>query len=459
MTVSSITTSGLNRIQIPSGNTLYPAGEPVCKILDNGLRIIVDKMPGKLTTNLVITVFAGGVDDPSGLSGLAHCTEHIFCEGTDRPGQRSFEDIRRTLSDLGEEINAGTNKVFTQCTARVQNEDLYVPLGLYLDLIFCASPTSEKVAKHKEIILRERANRESDKEADDTPGEILRKLRESMYSNHPLFSVDVIGTEESISRIRTEDVAGFMHKLYTPDNVVISICGNVNPDEVFRFIEEKVAGIRRQRDKSGILPFKVNPEIYRGTSANFQHAMLRLHANGPTVLDDPTARYATTLLNGGLQSRLFAELRERRFLDYSPGAFYSPDPYDGKLAISTNVPEARAIEALEIIALQIDQLKQHGLTDEEVSLLHRQLKLAILKLFEDSDFRVNINGLNMLFKGSGPDLVRELEGIFTLPNHSVPEQAASLFRPGNVGLVAAGKDDLPTEEQLKEVLRSHSLMA
>ena len=334
-------TPTVRQAKLPPQTALYPVGQPVKKVLDNGLTVIVDRIPGKLLSSLVILVHAGAIDSDE---GVAHFAEHIVCDGSTAPGLQSCEELRNTLLNVGQGLNASTNLIFTNFSARVQNEDIFVPLSSYLDIIFSPRVAEDSINKHREIILRELALEQNGERTDDeqNPGKLYRELMSKLYNNHPIFDIEVLGSKESISSINRSRVLAFLSKLYTPDNIVISICGDCDPDEIFRFVENKVGSIKGKRDKNLFPPLRFTPAVLtNNTLAQSEHALLGIATEGPTNFDDPIHRQATLLLCGGLQERMFEEIREKRKIDYSPGTSYNPDHISGRFLIRVDAIEER----------------------------------------------------------------------------------------------------------------------
>ena len=360
-------------------------------VLDSGLRIVTERMAHARSASIGVWVGVGNRDEPAELAGVSHFLEHLLFKGSPR---RSAEEVALWVDGVGGDLNAFTSKEYTAYYARVPDGYTAEAVDLLGDVLVEPAFTADDVESERQVILEELAM------SLDAPDDLVHtELGRSLFPQHPL-GWEVLGEPETIADMTREGIGAFHHAWYRPENLVVVAAGNVDHDEIV----DQVTGAFARLD-SGAAPSRRGPEHGPEPTSAVERVTEQVHvALGwrATGNDDPD-RYALALANqiigGGLSSRLFQEVRERRGLAYTVFSAQTSYAEVGAFSVYAGTSRARAPELLAVIDDQLDRLVADGVRDDELAVAKRGFEGATVLGLEDSGSRMMRIGTSETIRG------------------------------------------------------------
>ena len=364
--------------------------------LDAGLRVVTEEMPALRSAAVGFWVGTGSRDEFDAVGGASHFLEHLLFKGT---AQRSALEIANAVESVGGDMNAFTTQELTAFYVRVPDERLDLALEILSDIVWRPALSAADVESERQVILEEIRMR------DDTPDDVVHELFGStLFPDHPL-GREVLGTRASIEAMSRDAIADYHHRHYRPANVVVAAAGNVRHEEVVERVADRLeaAGDRPERMQSPDSPPRKLAVLARPT----EQAHVVLGMRGLARGDDD--RYALSVLNqalgGGMASRLFQEVRERRGLAYSVYSYRTSYVDTGAFAVYLGTAPGRLDEALGVVDAELERLVgEGGISADELEAAKGHLKGSIALSLESSASRMHRIGSNELTLGEVPTL-------------------------------------------------------
>ncbi len=358
--------------------------------LDNGLTVVSDARPDVASVAMGVWVNVGTRQEPARLNGIAHMLEHMAFKGTER---RSAFDIAREIEDVGGSLNAYTSRESTAYHAQVLAADMPLALDMLADILQHSTFVGEELERERGVILQELG------QAADTPDDIIfDHFQETAFPNQPL-GRPVLGRPEVIRAVTADDLRGYMQQHYHAGNMVVSAAGQLTHDD---FVE-RVATTFDSLPQVGATEPLDNASYHGGEfreNKSLEQAHLVLGFPGLSRLDDDyyAVNLLATLLGGGMSSRLFQEVREKRGLVYSIFAFHSAYSDKGLFGIYAGTGEEETAALLPVICDQLSEVSV-TLSEEEVDRARAQLRASILMGLESSASRCENQAKQLLAFG------------------------------------------------------------
>jgi predicted Zn-dependent peptidase len=393
--------------------------------LPGGLRVLTETMPGVLSATLGIWVGVGSRDESPAVAGSSHFLEHLLFKGT---GTRSALEIATAMDAVGGEMNAFTAKEHTCYYANVLASDLPLAVTLLSDLVTEARNTAADLESERTVVLEEIAMR------DDEPSDAVHDLfAETLFGDTPL-GRSVLGTVESIEALSRDDVDGWYRERYVPPSIVVTAAGRVDHQQVLDLVgaafASRLSGDTRPsplRTGDGVTDKPARPSGLIARKTEQTHLLLGTPAMGR--LDD--RRYAGAVLDtavgGGMSSRLFQEIREKRGLVYSVGSALSHYAGAGAFSVYAGCSKKRVPEVLRLIRAELDRVAAEGITSEEVARSRGQLRGGLVLGLEDTGSRMSRLGKSELSYGEYLPVRKVLDRIDAVDENQVRDVAAELF--------------------------------
>jgi len=337
-------------------------------------------MPDARSISTGIWVGVGGRDEAPALAGASHFLEHLLFKGTE---ERSAREIAEAVDAVGGEMNAYTTLEYTAFDTRLPAGQLDLGLDLLCDVVSHPAFRPAELEAERQVILEELLMEE------DTPDDrVLGVLADAQFPGHPL-GREVLGTRDTISAMDGSAIRAFHDEWYRPANLVVACAGAVDHDEV-------VAGIdlRLGRLEGGVAPVRVAPVVAAEPLKLLRRRTEQVHlAVGVRALPrhDPdriALAVANQVLGGGLSSRLFQEIRERRGLTYSVFSYATSWSDAGALVVYAATAPARAAEVLGLLHGELDRLAAGGITERELEVAVGCLAGSTVLGLEDSGSRM-----------------------------------------------------------------------
>ena len=407
-------------------------------VLPGGLRVISESVPGVRSVAFGVWVGIGSRDETSAQAGASHYLEHLLFKGTKR---RDALTIAAELEAVGGELNAFTAKEYTCYYARVLDNDLPLAVDVICDMVTSSLIASHDVDSERTVILEEIAMH------DDDPGDAVHDtFAEIVWPRSPL-GRPVLGSVDSIAAISRRSIAGYYRKHYTTDNLVIAAAGNLDHSALVRLVKKAFAGVAVADGKQPAAP-RVggrSPGFVPGRSVvsrPTEQANLVIGTPGLPRLDD--RRFALGVLNaavgGGMSSRLFQEVREKRGLAYSVYSFTSQYADTGLFGVYAGCHPQRASDVLELCREQIATVAADGLTIEELDRGKGQMRGGLVLGLEDTGSRMSRLGKSELVYGELMPVDEILAHIDAVKLDDVQHIASDLLR-GPLALAVIGPYD------------------
>ncbi|WP_037572274.1 M16 family metallopeptidase [Phaeacidiphilus oryzae] len=417
--------------------TLLPgadgAGTVRRTVLPGGLRVVTETLPTVRSACFGIWVGVGSRDETPTLNGATHYLEHLLFKGTE---QRSALDISAALDAVGGEMNAFTAKEFTCYYARVLDADLPLAIDVVSDMLTDSLIRPEDVDAERGVILEEIAMTEDD------PGDVVHDLfAHTVYGDGPL-GRPVLGTTDTINALTRDQVADFYHRRYTPEHLVVAAAGNVDHDEVVRRVERdfRLAGTLSRTPGA-------RPSVPRGGAHQLRAAdrceivdrpteQTHLVLGMPGVSRHDDRRWALGVLNsalgGGMSSRLFQEVREKRGLAYSVYSYTSSYADSGLFGIYAGCQPGRAEEVLKICRDELERVVSDGIDEEELARAVGQIRGSTVLGMEDTGSLMSRVGKAELCHGSHlsvNELLDRISAVTADEVRSVAKDVLGAHRP------------------------------
>jgi predicted Zn-dependent peptidase len=362
-------------------------------VLPGGLRVVTETMPTVRSAAVGIWVGIGSRDEDLVDAGATHYLEHLLFKGTRR---RSALEISAAVDAVGGDLNAFTAKEYTCYYARVLDSDLPLAVDVVSDMVTGSLIQEEDVEAERGVILEEIAMR------DDEPSDLVHdEFSTALYGDAPL-GRPILGTIDSINSLTADGIGRYYRDRYLPANLVVAVAGNLDHDEVLRHVDKAFEGALGKEGLpsppriggDGAAP---NPGV-RLIPRQTEQANLILGTIGVSRTDD--RRFVLGVLNsalgGGMSSRLFQEVREKRGLAYSVYSYTSQYSDTGTFGVYAGCQPGKIDEVLTICRDEVAKVAEHGLTDEELSRGKGQLRGSMVLGLEDTGSRMSRIGKSEL---------------------------------------------------------------
>ncbi len=376
--------------------------------LDSGLRVVTERLPALRSVAIGFWVGTGARDETDALSGASHFLEHLLFKGTE---DRQAVEIAQAIESVGGDMNAFTGHELTAYYVRVPDDRLGLALDILSEIVWGPALRADDVEAERQVILEEIHMR------DDTPDELVHDVFASaLYPGHPL-GRDVAGTAGSIRGITRDDIAAYHAAHYKPRNVVVAVAGNATHDEVVERVDKLAAGREggRPARSDGVDATVPRPLAVLERPLEQAHLVLGMRA---IPRDDPD-RHALAVVNqvlgGGMSSRLFQEVRERRGLAYSVYSYRSGYEETGAFAVYCATAPERVRDVLDVLRHELDRLRADGGVDgAELEAAKGHLTGSLALGLESSSSRMHRIGRAELTLGDVPpldELVAQVEAV------------------------------------------------
>jgi predicted Zn-dependent peptidase len=360
--------------------------------LDNGVRVITETMPGVPSVTVGIWVENGSRYEGPEQAGISHYLEHLLFKGTER---RTAAGIAEEFDAVGGVLNAFTGKEYTCYYGKVLAEHLPVAESILSDIFLHSRFDPEEIERERSVVLQEIS------QVEDTPDDYVHDLFSlKFWPQHPL-SFPVCGRVETVQRFSQRDFLEFVEARYRPDRLIITAAGNVGHQRMVDWAQQEFSDLRGSAARAD-----GPPPVAQRTVFHLEKALEQVHLclGVPGVSQVAEERYAAYLLNtalgGGMSSRLFQEVREKRGRAYSVYSFLSSFLDGGYLGIYVGTSAEWVEEVVAVILGELRALKQSGLRPDELVRVKNQLKGNLLLGLETSDNRMSRIAKNEIYFGA-----------------------------------------------------------
>jgi len=401
----------------------------VCK---NGVRIVLENIPTVRSVAIGVWTKTGSRNETTLNNGISHFIEHMFFKGT---ATRSAKDIAESFDSIGGQVNAFTSKEYTCYYAKVLDTHSEFALEVLADMFFNSTFAAEEMEKEKKVVYEEI------KMYEDTPDDTVHDLLgRAAYNDHAL-GFPTLGLEEALASFTSQDLKDYIHNCYTPDNIVVSIAGNIDASFI-----KKVEAIFGSFTSDGTGCKATTPtfdfeKLYKQKDTEQAHLALGYQGLAAGHDDIYSLIIMNNILGSGMSSRLFQEVREQRGLAYSIFSYHASFTDTGIVAIYGGTGADQVDVLMETIQNTLQQFKATSITATELNNAKEQLKGNLMLSLESTNSRMTRNGKNELLLGkhrSLDDIVQSIDAVTTENVTNMIEQiftdqhAAALIGPKNI---------------------------
>jgi predicted Zn-dependent peptidase len=365
----------------------------------SGLRVVTERMPGVRSASLGIWVLAGSRDEAPRISGSSHFLEHLLFKGT---STRSAQDIAQAFDAVGGDVNAFTAKEYTCYYARVLDRDLELAVDHLVDMLQDSLIRSADLDSERQVILEEINMHE------DSPEDLIHDVfTEALWPDHPL-GRPVLGTVATIAAAKRDSVNRFYKRHYVPGNFVVAAAGNVTHEELLALLADRMETGRQLATgaastwnvrAAGLAPRASGTRLVRRRKTEQAHICLGTDGLARTDPDRFAFLVVNTALGGGMSSRLFQEVRERRGLAYSVYSYQSQYTEAGIFTAYAGTTPARAEEVIGLLRRELQDVATGGLTEEEFERAKGHVKGSLVLSLEDPGGRMSRLGKSEIAHG------------------------------------------------------------
>ncbi len=410
--------------------------------LSNGLRVVTDHVSSVESVALGVWVGVGTRNEDLSYNGAAHMVEHMLFKGT---GKRDALELVEVIENVGGHMNAYTSRELTSYHIHLLKNDVPLALDVLSDMVQHSTMPEDEVERERGVILQEIGM------CNDTPDDFVFDCYfETAYADQAL-GAPILGRSDIIKAMTRDTLMDYVHRLYTPRNMVICASGNIDHDLFVRQVEGAFTAL----PKDGDLPFV--PARYTGGEYREQRDLEQSHVilgfDAPSRLSDDyyTGQVLATLFGGGMSSRLFQEVREKRGLVYSVYSFHSVHNDGGQFGVYAGTGPEKLPELIPVIC---DEVKKLGstLTEQELLRAKAQLRSSSLMAKESMMKRADQNARDILLRGGLRPVNEIIERIDAVDVPKLQALCAKIFASAPTLSALGPLDQLEPFDAIKERL-------
>jgi predicted Zn-dependent peptidase len=365
----------------------------------SGLRVVTERMPSVRSVSIGVWVLAGSRDEAPAISGSSHFLEHLLFKGTET---RSAQDIAEAFDAVGGDINAFTAKEYTCYYGRVLDRDLGMAVDHLTDMLQHSLLRASDLDAERQVILEEIHMHE------DSPEDVVHDVfTETLWPDHRL-GRPILGTVATIEAATRASVRRFYRKHYVPGNLVVAAAGNVDHDELIKLLRRRMEAGRVVREgqpavwnlrAGGDAPHPSGRRLVRRRRTEQAHIC---YGTNGLARNDPD-RFAFLIVNaalgGGMSSRLFQEIRERRGLAYSVYSYHTQYTETGVFTCYAGTTPSRADQVIGLLRRELEDVARAGLTRDELDRAKGHVKGSLVLSLEDPGGRMSRLGKSEIAHG------------------------------------------------------------
>ena len=400
------------------------------RTLDNGIPVLMDKIQGISSASLGVFVKTGAKNELPGEEGISHFIEHMMFKGTKN---RTAKGISEEIDNVGGMINAYTGKEVTTYYVQMLSNRIQIGIDVLTDMFLNSNFLEENIEREKGVVIEEINMYE------DIPEEIIHDKNGSLVISGPQSNI-ILGSVKSVGELTREKIINYVKEQYNPENMVISIAGNFDEEDVFEKLNKgfgTIEKIERKREYNGKMEIKTPKTIIKKDS-NQVHLCFNTIGKSAT---DPK-RYEVAILantlGGNMSSRLFQKIREDRGLAYSVYSYTSSFEEGGIITIYAGTTLKDYKEVVRLIREEFQDIKNNGISEKELQKTKNQFLSAVTFGLESSKGRMTRMANSYLFYKEVKDLDDVLKEIEKITVEDIKEVAKEVFDEKYYSLTVLG---------------------
>jgi len=397
--------------------------------LENGMPVVMEQVKDVRSAALGVWVKVGSRYEPSEKNGISHFLEHMFFKGTQK---RSAKDIAVDTDSMGGDLNAFTSRENTTFYIKVLDEYFDKGIELLSDIFIHSTFPEDDIEKERGIV------KEEIKMVEDTPDDYIHDLFNQMIWGSKGIGQPILGSRETIKSFKREDLISHTKKHYGTKDIVIACAGNFETDSLLNALNRSFSSLRKgvEPDKEARPLFNSRIKVY-GKELSEVHLCLGVEGLPQASKDRYVMFILNTLLGGGVSSRLFQEIREKRGLVYSVYSYISAYVDTGVLAVYAGTGKKKVLHVIELILKELRSLA-NILTDVDLERAKAQLKGNLILGLESTSSRMQNIARQEIYYGryfSPSEIIKEINSISLA---QVKELADRLLSRSEIALTVLG---------------------
>lgn len=406
--------------------------------LNCGAQVVLEKDPSVRSTSVGIWVKAGSVNENEKNYGISHFIEHMTFKGTPT---RNAKQIAQDIDRIGGQINAFTGKEATCYYVKALDSNIIKAAEVLFDIFFHSTYDEIEMEREKQVVYEE-INMHDDSPEDD----VSDTFYEALFNNHPL-GTEILGTKEILAGFTPDDLRKYVDENYTVDNVLVSVAGNFDEDEIIECFEKYFQDLSKKKQKTVVYPTEYRP-CYIFKERDIEQAHICMGTRGAKLDDDLYyARHLVSgVLGGSMGSRLFQNIREEKGMAYSVYSYMSSYTNDGSFTIYAGVGQDKLTETIRLIREELDLLRDKGITEEEFYSAKEQLKSSYIFGLEGVSSKMFHNGKGQLLLNKIYSLDESLEQMSAVTMEQVNQVIEEITDMSKYSASATGRYEVDLEE-------------
>jgi len=403
-------------------------------ILPSGAVIVTEAMSEVRSVSIGLWFDVGSRDEPEEIAGTSHFLEHLLFKGTP---SRSAKDIADAFDAVGGDVNAFTGKEYTCYYARVLDDDLGMAFDVLSEMVTSSSLDSQELESERNVILEEIAMHE------DAPDELVHDLfYRAMWDGHPL-GRPVLGFNETVGAVSRDQLEGYWRERYSAPNLVVAAAGNLDHDRIVELVADRFSeGVDgRKTLRAGIAPRPIRGVNVHRRPTEQAHIVMGTQGLHRSHEDRYVLAALDTVLGGGMSSRLFQEVREKRGLAYAVYSYSSMFADTGTFAVYAGTTPQNAHTVMDIITTELTSVAANGITPQELERAKGHLRGALVLSSEDPGSRMNRLGRQQLALGEIMSLDELIARFEALEIEDLKRVAEEILGAGSPHITVVGPFD------------------
>jgi predicted Zn-dependent peptidase len=405
-------------------------GMVVREVLDNGLRLITERMPQVRSVTIGVWLMRGSRHETDARSGIAHFVEHMLFKGTD---SRSAEDIAQSIDSIGGQLDAFTAKEYASYYIKVLDEHLPLAVDLLSDIVLRPAFPLEEIEREKKVILEEI------KMVEDTPDDLVHELfTQHFWEGHPL-GRPILGSKETVESLTWDSLSDYFRGAYVAPNMIISAAGNLDHAQLRDLVSRAFQSVSSNGETFTQQAPKVVPQVITRTKELEQsHVCLGTDSYPQSHEDRYVSYILNTILGGSMSSRLFQNVREKRGLAYSVFSGLSAYRDAGNITIYAGCSNEAVGEVIDLCVEELRQIKRDPAPESELRRAQDHLKGSLMLSLENTASRMSHLARQEIYFDRHFGLDETLAGVQRVTVDDVRRVASDLFSNGSLAATVLG---------------------
>ncbi len=392
------------------------------EVLQNGLRIVTERIDYVQSASIGIWVGVGARDESDKLRGISHVIEHMLFKGTPT---RNAQQIADEIDRVGGYLNAFTDKEYTCYYSKVLSDHIPVAVDVLSDMFLHSVIEKEELAREKNVILEEIKRHE------DQPDDLVHDVFfQTIWPTHVL-GKPVIGTSKTVASFKQADLTSYMAQRYTPDTIVVAAAGLVDHKQIVDMVASRFGHLKgcisdwREPDAA--------PQPHAATAKvakPVEQVHIVIGMPGYSQLDDNKYKLSLmdTVLGGGMSSRLFQEIREKRGLAYAVGSYSATYREGGLFAVYAGTSMDTLDEVIDITRTEFENVRRDNVTADELDRAKNQIRGSLVMGQESMSNRMMRMGKNELVYGREIPITETISKISAVSLEDIHDTAQELLQ-------------------------------